>query len=156
METSEKEVRRKVIILVGIPGSGKTTLAKKLVKEGYLRLSADSIREELYGSENIQGNGNTVFKVFYDRLEEAIKDATLDIVIDNTNTKTKYRAEILNRVDTLKYDHEFWLVNTPLCQCLIRNKQRERYVPEEIIQRMFYSLQNSLSDLYNQGRVVIK
>lgn len=37
----------KFIMLVGLPGSGKSTYAKKLEEEGYRIHSSDAIRKEL-------------------------------------------------------------------------------------------------------------
>lgn len=37
------------IMLVGLPGSGKSTYAEELKREGYIIHSSDAIREELTG-----------------------------------------------------------------------------------------------------------
>ena len=64
---------KRLILLVGIPGSGKTTLAKKIVERGFTCLSADPIREELYGAAIEQGDAKEVFKIFFERLEDMIE-----------------------------------------------------------------------------------
>lgn len=40
------------IMLVGLPGSGKSTYAEKLKEKGYIIHSSDAIREELTGDIN--------------------------------------------------------------------------------------------------------
>lgn len=55
---------KRLILLVGIPGSGKSTLAKKIIERGFQCLSADPIREELYGKAIEQGDSKEVFRIF--------------------------------------------------------------------------------------------
>ena len=46
-------------LLIGLPGSGKTTYAKNYAQKyinDVVHLSSDKIRQELYGDETIQGN----------------------------------------------------------------------------------------------------
>ena len=37
-------------MLIGIPGSGKLTYAKKKIDEGCIVVSSDALRKELYGA----------------------------------------------------------------------------------------------------------
>ncbi|CAM5999963.1 unnamed protein product [Sphagnum balticum] len=50
-------------------GSGKTTLANKLVTKGFSRIGADDIRGELFGDPIIQADTSKVFEIFFARLE---------------------------------------------------------------------------------------
>lgn len=53
-----------LIMLVGIPGSGKSTYADKLVKDNpeIIVHSSDKLREELYGDSSIQGDNGKLFE----------------------------------------------------------------------------------------------
>lgn len=52
----------KVIYIVGLPRSGKSTIVKSLVKsENACILSSDAIRQELFGE--LQGRNRNVFLV---------------------------------------------------------------------------------------------
>lgn len=55
--------RPKLIILCGIPGSGKTCYAERYIKANpdTIHLSSDAIRKELWGDEATQGDNNQVF-----------------------------------------------------------------------------------------------
>ena len=92
-----------VTILCGIPGSGKSTWVQKdlVNQEGsFVVLNADSIRNELYGDERIQGNGRTVFQILYDRFRRALVNEKMPaIYIDNTSTTKKSRKEIFSLIE---------------------------------------------------------
>ena len=80
-----------VDILIGIIGSGKTTLAKELQREnGTVILSIDEIREELVRSEKVSSKHNTNTHSFvYEELRKRLKDAVeqgRNVIIDATNT----------------------------------------------------------------------
>ena len=62
----------KFIMLVGLPGSGKSTFAKNL---GYNIFSSDELRKELWGDESKQGNNTELFTELHRRIKKALKNA---------------------------------------------------------------------------------
>lgn len=157
-ETEAKAARQtnmRLILLVGIPGSGKTTLAKKLVEKGFQRLCADDIREELYGDAAVQGDAAEVFGIFFKRLEQGLQ-AGKNIVVDNTNMNRKHRQPILQRAKAAGYtDIQLWCLDVPLDVCLARNKARQRLVPEDIVANMFMELNRGGRPQRSEGKIVI-
>ena len=146
---------KRLILLVGIPGSGKTTLAKKLTERGFHCLNADAIRHELYGDAKEQGDPQQVFAIFFQRLEEAMSKE-IDIVIDNTNLNAKQRKPILERAVKFAYDDvQLWLLDVPLDACLQRNRTRERTVPDDIVANMYIELNRSGRPRREEGRLVL-
>lgn len=129
----------KVIILVGIPGIGKSTLASKLEAGGYVRLSADAIRGELYGDENVQGNQSHIFGILYDRYEASLRKKK-NIVIDNTNINKKARRGFIQLARDYNYDIFLWLMPLDVERAVRQNSERARQVPEEIIRKRFKAL----------------
>jgi len=79
-------------MLVGLPGSGKTSFALSL-KDKYDIISSDSIRKELYGSERIQENNNKVFEIMRKRAIEALKSGK-NVIYDATNMTRKFRKAL--------------------------------------------------------------
>jgi predicted kinase len=146
---------KKLILLVGIPASGKSTLAKKLIQKGFICINADAIRAELYGDELKQGDPQEVFSVFFDRLEALMKEEK-DIVVDNTNLKIQHRKQILDRGQKFGYeDIQLWVLDVPLDVCLKRNAARERKVEEDILANMFMSFNRSGRPRKEEGKLVL-
>ena len=128
-----------LIVLCGLPGSGKSTYAKYLTESGHFKcVSTDQIRKELYGSENIQGNGKEVFTAAFLCLQTYgyFKN---NCVFDATNLTPRARKRVIeecrNCYDLIVCKY----IDTPLEVCLHRNSQRERVVPKEVILRMYKS-----------------
>jgi predicted kinase len=145
---------KRLILLVGIPGSGKTTLAQTLIAKGFERLCADDIRHELYGDAADQGDPKKVFEIFFERLENLLK-ADKDIVVDNINTKLDHRQQIIERAAKFQYtDIRLWVLDIPLDVCLARNKNRARQVPEEVIRRSFNTLTRYNQPMSSEGQIV--
>lgn len=125
-----------LIYLVGLPGSGKSTYANKLKEKGYKVFSSDSIREELYGNANIQGNGNKVFNILHKRISENLK-SNVNCIYDSTGISSKRRMSFLNSISNIKCTKICVLFATPYEVCIERNSKRDRKVSEDVIRRMY-------------------
>lgn len=146
--------RPKLILLVGVPGSGKTTYAEKYIpdypKEAK-HLSSDLIRKELYGNESIQGNPAEVFSLMQKRAVEALNDG-YDVIYDATNITRKDRASIIGVCPKFaKIEaHVIW---APIEECIKRDAARDRTVGKEVIDRMLKRFQ---APYYDEGIDEIK
>ena len=146
---------KQIVLILGIPGSGKTTLAQRLIGKGHVVLNADSIREELFGDATIQTGSEQVFEIFFSRLDEHLA-AERNIVIDNTNTNPRHREQIINRARAAGYeDIQLWVLDVQLEICLERNRQRNRNVPEDIVTKMHGTLNGPGRPKKHEGRIVI-
>jgi len=146
---------KKLILLVGMPASGKSTLAAKLIAKGFSCLNADSIREELYGDAILQGDPAEVFKIFFERLEELLK-ADSDIVVDNTNLKFQHRKQIIDKAKGFGYaDIELWFLDMPFALCAARNGERERRIPDDALKNMFSIFEREGRPKRSEGRVIV-
>ena len=126
-----------LIVMCGLPASGKSTYSEWLAESGvFCAVSTDGIRGELYGDENIQGDGKTVFAIAHARIEDLGKDGN-NVVFDATNIDRKTRKDLVKKMRP-HFDIIIckWF-STPLLTCKLRNAKRERQVPEEVLDRMY-------------------
>jgi predicted kinase len=132
-----------LLLLIGLPGSGKSTFARSLLTlDPHARLiSTDNIRAQLFGDEATQGSWLKVWLEVRQQLQDAvdqIQQGQASIAIyDATNVVRKQRREAIALARKSGFDRIVGLwVNTPLFICLERNQRRDRQVPEEVICRM--------------------
>lgn len=139
------------VMMVGIPGSGKSTVADKLKyimenegekKDKIIILSSDALRREILGSEESQENNGLIFSEMRKRSLEAILEGK-SVIYDATNTTIKNRESILEELNksNIKCYKLAYLMSTPFRICLEQNKKRERVVPEEILLKFRNSFQ---------------
>ena len=89
----------KIIFLVGNIGSGKSTIAKKLAKEGFVIVSRDALRH-MFGAGEFLFTNKTERVICKSRnkiIRELMK-LNLDIVIDETNMTKNIRNSVLCEV----------------------------------------------------------
>ena len=138
----------KLIMLVGIPGSGKTTYAKEYARihDDTIHISSDSIRAELYGDESIQGDPATVFSLMQKRAVEAIKSGKT-VLYDATNMTRKDRSGIIDACP--RYAQvEAHVVWAPIEICVERDSNRDRTVGRAVIDKMLKRFQ---APYYDEG-----
>ena len=137
--------RVKLILLCGIPGSGKSTYATEYIKRnGGYHLSSDRIRRELYGDESIQGDPNEVFTLMRSRAIAALNQGTT-VVYDATNITRKDRAGIISSCPKF-VQIEAHIVWAPIETCIKRDAERERTVGTAVIDKMLKRFQPPFYD----------
>lgn len=143
----------KLILLVGVPGSGKTTYAKDYMEHNsnVVHLSSDGIRAEIYGDESTQGNPAEVFGLMQKRAIEALNNGQ-SVIYDATNVTRKDRAGIIGvcpkfaRIEA----HIIW---APIEVCIERDAARDRTVGTAVIDKMLKRFQ---APFYDEGITEIK
>ena len=141
-------------MMVGLPGSGKTTFAHNIEK-GAVVISSDIIRKELWGSEEKQGDNKIVFEELEKRVMENLA-ADKSVVYDATNIKAKKRKDFLYRLRKIpNVNTVCMLMSVPYEQCLERNNERGRVVPEEVIERMYMNFEiPQIREGWNQINII--
>lgn len=139
-------------MLIGLPGSGKSHYANEYIKtrSGTIVISSDDIRQELWGDANDQQNPSQVFDEMFIRTVSAMKKGT-NVIYDATNLTAKIRKATLIRLrQTLGQDF-IAVADVIVCsisECKRRQGERDRKVPDEVIDRMARQFQ---TPWYNEG-----
>lgn len=152
----------KLMVMVGLPASGKSTYAKKIaIEENAIILSSDKLREELYGDINDSEHNTEVFSELHRRIKENLEQGK-NVIWDSTNINYKKRQAFLKELKRLDITKECHLMATPYELCIKQNKQRDRQVPEDVIRRMYKNIYvpqmyegfNEINIVYNTGDMI--
>lgn len=137
----------KLVLCLGISGSGKTTYAKQWAEEDPLhriRLNYDDIRCML-GKYWVPEREPLVKKIFETALDDAMFTG-YDIIIDNmSNLNPKHVEEYKELIeiqngsndDFPKYELEFKLFDTPVEECIRRDSLRPLPIGEKVIRQQW-------------------
>lgn len=129
----------KLIMLSGLPASGKSTLAKELQeKENAVIVSSDEMRAELFGDINSQENNTELFKKAHERINGFLNEGKT-VIYDATNINRKRRIHFIN--NEIKADEKvIYYMNTPFNSCVENDANRERTVGYEVIDKMYRNM----------------
>ncbi len=131
----------KLIILCGLPGSGKSYYAEQLWSTcSFLEdvetviHSSDAIRKELFGDAGSQENNTLVFETMHKRAKEDLRVGKT-VIYDATNITRKSRRGAINLAskEDIVECHIVW---APIQTCIKRDAERERHVGNEVIDKM--------------------
>lgn len=126
---------RRVVILKGLPASGKTTIAKELCKKNYKRINKDDLRSMLDDGK-WSGKNEVLVIACRDALIASALMHRHDVVIDDTNLDPKHEIKIRQFVGD-KAEIKVKFIDTPLDECIKRDSKREKPVGEKVIRDMY-------------------
>ena len=144
------EKKTEFIMLVGLPASGKSTLAENYRKGGYTVFSSDVVRaeieEKIERGEFVMPSNNSLNGVVFDTVikqaRELLKQG-ISVVVDATNLARKRRMNFkrwLYKIDCVK---KCVFMITPVSVCMARNALRtgDARVPDEAMYKMICSFE---------------
>lgn len=136
----------KLYVMVGAPGSGKTTFAKKYLPDAKY-ISRDEIRFSLINKdEDYFSREDEVYREFIWKIYNELQNNHNDVIADATHLNEKSRAKLFKSLplNFSKIEVIGIYLHTPLKTCLARNAQRSKdnrtYVPESALSKMFYRI----------------
>tara|TARA_B100000965_G_scaffold397467_1_gene414061 strand:- start:443 stop:1132 length:690 start_codon:yes stop_codon:yes gene_type:complete len=147
----------KAVFLAGGPGSGKSFINNKLMKQfgGMRTINSDNAFEALMKKANLSlkmpddeieprdaVRGRS--KEIANKQDELARDGRLGMIIDGTGAKFDQISNINLRLLELGYETAMVFVNTDLETALARNAKRDRTVPPEIATDSWQSVQKNI------------
>lgn len=125
----EKMRRLKILILVGMPASGKSTWAREFVSinENWIRINRDDFRMMLKNSAICDSKVESIISdLEFSSIENALY-RKMNVIVDNTNLRSKY---IQSFVKKFKYraDIDFKLFDISIEEAIERNSGRDNPV----------------------------
>ena len=139
-----------MILLCGIPGSGKTTIGRavreKLPKS--MQVETDSIRAMIASPDYSAAESRFVYATAMSVAEEALGQG-YDVVLDATFPREEYRREALTRLERACEERLVVWVKCDPGVAYQRNSKRDQKVPVESFMRLWRSFETP------QGALVV-
>lgn len=137
-------------IMVGIPGSGKSYIAKQIAKNiSCAIVSRDTIRFELLNEEDEYfTKEKEVFKEYINEIQYYL-DIGKSVIADATHLNAPSRIKLLSNLYFTEEDYVVPVViDTPFEICKERNAQRigRNRVPDDVLKSMYDSFTDPAED----------
>lgn len=137
----------KLMIMVGIPGSGKSTFARNYIENETsvptVWVSRDEIRYSLISDKDEYfAKEKEVFKIFVKKINTALALGK-NVIADATHLNVPSRKKLLSNITIPNIQIEACVMDTSLQECLNNNEKRSgrARVPQETILRMFHQFE---------------
>lgn len=135
------DTKSKVVVVCGLPGSGKDTWIKKHDSH-YNVISLDEIRNEL-GIKPTDEQGKVIQTA--KKMAKGYLAKGHDFIWNATNITTQLRRGVIELFLEYNAYVEIVYIATPFKKCLSQNKNRKEIVPEKVM----YKLKNKLEIPFN-------
>ena len=134
--------QKRVFLLCGAPGSGKSTWIKKQIEtESGIWCSRDNVRYSLLKDEDEYfAKENQVFTTWINNIQQALNNNVENVYIDATHLNEASRNKTLSHL-TIPDNYNLIAVcfRPPLSTCLERNAKRQgrERVPDHVVRSMY-------------------
>ena len=123
----------RIVITVGLPGSGKSTYLKR---RGVNAISSDEIRHLIADDSEDQSVHAQVFATIRYLIRQRIAVGRAVTYVDATHLTRWERRPYVRLARKYGCQVEAIFFNVPVETCVRRNRRRGRVVPEEVIRAM--------------------
>lgn len=153
----------KLILPIGISGSGKSTWIKSQTDPNTVVVCPDDIRRELTGNISDQSRNGEVWSTTFDRVVQAL-NAGKNVILDATNVKSRDRRGLMNHLKVNVYKPfeayaKIFDVNPDVAKQRVKKDIEggvdRSNVPDFAIDRQYQSFVDGLSSLEDEGFKII-
>lgn len=133
----------KMIIMQGLPASGKSTRAEELVREmgNAVRINKDLLRKMLH-FEKFNGRNEGLTRDAARALARTFLTSDVNVIIDDTNLNPGTLQSWKDLAKELEAKVEVCKMDTPYQECIERDRKRQNAVGDHVIYQM--AMQNGL------------
>lgn len=155
-------MRKKLYIMVGAPGCGKTTYIRTHAAPGHsAHISRDAIRfAKLEEGENYFSREKEVYKAFVQQITMAFNDCPWidEVWADATHLTKSSRKKLLSHLNTANIDVIPVIIMPELDICLGQNMLRtgRERVPDTIVEKMYNSYEDPAYDKINYDNIIYR
>lgn len=125
----------KLMAMVGLPASGKTTESRRLVDNGWVRVNKDDLRAMLHNSKWSGKNEAQVIAIRDAVIIDALKRGK-SVVVDDTNFNESHIERFKQLAKEFNATFEKKFIDTPIEECISRDLARQNSVGEKVIRKM--------------------
>lgn len=151
---------KRVYLMCGPAGSGKTTWAKKMATATQATIiSRDDVRFSLVKEdEPYFSKEDEVYATFIQKINDALIDSwSEEIYIDSTNLTPKARKRLINQLQFAPGDQLIAVVVMPELETVLaqnRNRTGRQRVPDSVVENMWYSFVSPENDNINYTTII--
>jgi len=147
------------IILIGIPGSGKSFWISKVNNDNkYLVISPDEIRREILRDVSDQSQNSKVWMITKQRVKDALKNGK-SVILDATMTNSRNRKDFIKDLPKCILKAKIFNVDPEVSKQRIKKdieSGRDRAkVPDDVIDRMHNELIKDIDKIEDEGFQII-
>jgi len=133
-----------LLILCGLPSSGKTTISKNVAslledKHGIstMVISSDDFRDMLsYSSKGFKPERETSVKILYEKTIATGLETGFLVISDDMNYYKSMRSDLRQLAKRAEADYDIVYVDTPVEQAIKWNQERGSPIPSSLIEEI--------------------
>ena len=134
----------KLVVLSGVPGSGKSYFSKALRKnkESHVYIiSSDALRDLVTGNQKNLSEEALIWEMFYDLAKVYSIDPKGIVVLDSTNRTIAYRIEHVKELKKKFDESDLVIFDIPKEVVYRQNLDREFPVPQNVLEEYMASFE---------------
>lgn len=144
---------RKVVLNIGIPGSGKTKWTEEFLRKNpdWVKVGRDDFRYMLRNQSMLDFRGENMIT---DMVISTVRKALLSgfhVIVDNTHCRLSYINAMIEALNDLA-DIDYRYFDVPVETCIQRDSLRDKSVGEAVIKKMHKDLTTMLESFDFQPR----